>query len=77
MLVHGVPRYLGFTGRFVGYIGAIEGWACVCSILDEVRITGYRDGGGKVVHFLGVVVAPLRFVWIGVAGFSHSVGLVG
>jgi hypothetical protein len=30
-----------------------------------------------VVHFLGVVVAPLHIVWIGVAGFSHSVGLRG
>ncbi len=77
MLVHGVQGYLGFTGRFVGYYGAIGGWAYVCSILGEIRITGYGDGGGQVVHFLGVVVAPLHIIWIGVAGFSYSVGLRG
>ncbi len=52
MLVHGVQRYLGFTGRFVGYSGAIEGWAYVCSIRGEVQITGYGDGGGHVVHMV-------------------------
>ena len=77
MLVHGVQRYLGFTGRFVGYISVVGGWTYVCSILGEVRGTGYGDGDGQVVHFLGVVVAPLHIVWIGVVGFFHSVGLRG
>ncbi len=77
MLAHGVHKYLGFTGWFVGYIGAIGGWAYVCSILGEVRGTRYGDGDRQVVHFLGVAVAPLHIVWIGVAGFSHFVGLRG
>ena len=44
------------------------------SVRFEVQI---RRWGRQVVHFLGVVVAPLHIVWIGVAGFSHSVGLRG
>ena len=67
----------GVTGQLVGYIGVIGGWAYVCSNLGEVRGTGYGDGDRQMVHFLGVVMAPLHIVWIGVTGVSPSVGLRG
>ena len=75
--MHGVQRYLGFTARIVGCIGDVGGWAYVCSVLREARGTGYGDEDGQVLPFLGKGVTPLHIIWIGVAGFSHSVSLRG
>ncbi len=73
--------FRGIWGLLVGLLVTLvlseDGPTFALFVLGEVRGTGYGDGGRRVVHFLGVVVAPLHIVWIGVAGFSHSVGLRG
>ena len=74
---------------FRGIWGLLVGLLVTLMVLSEdgstfalfsvrfIRGTGYGDGDRHVVHFLGAVVAPLHIVWIGVAGFSHSVGFRG